>query len=294
MTVESLRCARWQSAGLACLAPFVLLAFTTAAHAADRRVIAAGMENPESVVIGHDGRLYMTVIGKSDVDGDGTVAVIVGGKPQTFAKGLDDPKGLVARGKDLFVADKNRVWKIDADGNARVYAAAEDFPVKPKFLNDIEVSPAGDVFVSDCGTFTADSAVYRITADRKVSVLVDQKSFPALKAANGLLMDGKDHLLVADFTAGRLYRASLADGSMVELASGLGGADGLARDVKGRIYVSDWKGGKVFVVKPGSPAPTLFADKFQAAADILYSAKGGALLVPDMKAGTLSAVTIDE
>jgi len=294
MVVEELRCAQSRAAALARVALIVLLMSGASVHAADRRVIAAGMENPESVVIGRDGRLYMTVIGKSDVDGDGTVAVIVGGKPQVFAKGLDDPKGLVTRGTDLFVADKARVWKIDSDGKAGVYAAAEDFPSKPKFLNDIEVSPAGDVFVSDCGTFVADAAVFRITPDRKVSVLVDQKSFPALKAANGLLMDGKDHLLVADFTAGRLYRCSLADGSMVEVASGLGGADGLARDAKGRIYVSDWKGGKVFVLEPGSTTPTLYADKFQAAADILYSAKGGALLVPDMKAGTLSAVTVDQ
>ena len=58
--------------------------------------------------------------------------------------------------------------------------------------------------------------------------------------------------------------------------------------------MSDWKGGKVFVLEPGSTTPTLYADKFQAAADILYSAKGGALLVPDTKAGTLSAVTIDQ
>ena len=233
MVVEERFCARSRAAALASVALIVLLTSGVTVHAADRRVIASGMENPESVVIGRDGRLYMTVIGKPDVDGDGTVAVIVGGRPQTFAKGLDDPKGLVAQGTDLFVADKTRVWKIDSEGKAGIYAAAEDFPNKPKFLNDIEVSPAGEVFVSDCGTFVADAAVYRITPDRKVSVLVDQKSFSALKAANGLLMDGKNHLLIADFAAGRLYRCSLADGSMVELAGGLGGADGLRVTPKG-------------------------------------------------------------
>ena len=259
---------------------------------AERQVVADGLENPESVVIGHDGRMYVTVIGKSGTDGDGTIAVIENGKPKTFAKGLDDPKGLVAHGTDLYVADKMRVWKVDASGTVTVYAAADAFPIKPKFLNDIEASPEGDIFVSDCGTFVSDSAVFRIKPSREISVVVSQKTAPPLKAANGLLLDGKDHLLVADFTAGRLYRANLADGKLDELASGFGGADGLARDVQGRVYVSDWKGGRVFVLPPSAGSPTLFLEGFQAAADIWFNAKDGTLLVPDMKAGTVTAATI--
>lgn len=288
---RSLRLCRYRAASLVIAA---LAACTTdAVRGADKEMLASGLENPESVARGHDGRLYVTVIGKSGTDGDGTVAVLEDGKAKTFARGLDDPKGLVAHGENLFVADKTRVWKIDNTGNATVYAAAEDFPVKPKFLNDIVADADGDIFVSDCGTFVSDGAVFRIKPTKEITVVVSQKTAPELKAPNGLLIDGKDNLLVADFTAGKLYRADLTDGKLTALASGFGGADGLARDGQGRVYVSDWKGGRVFVLAAGDNQAQLFVDGFQAAADVAFDAKTGKLLVPDMKAGTLTAVTPD-
>jgi SMP-30/Gluconolactonase/LRE-like region len=259
---------------------------------AERQLIAEGIANPESVVVGHDGRLYVTSIGKDGVDGDGSVVVIENGKPQTFAKGLDDPKGMVAVGSDFYVADKTRVWKIDASGAASVYAAADAFPVKPLFLNDIEASPQGDLYVSDCGRFVSDGAVFWIKPSKEIVAVVTQKTAPKLKAPNGLLYDGPEHLLLVDFTGGRLYRATLADGTLVELAKGFGGADGLTRDAKGRIYVSDWRGGRVFVMKSDSDKPKLLLKGFKSAADILFDAKSGRLLVPDMKAGTLTSVSI--
>lgn len=263
-----------------------------AADAPKQTVIASGLENPESVVQGADGKLYVTVIGKDGTDGDGSVAIIEDGNAKPFATGLDDPKGLVAHGKNLYVADKTRVWKIDPTGKASVHVAPEDFPQKPKFLNDIEVGPGGDIYVSDCGTFVSDGAVYRITPDKKTSVVLSQKTAPGLKAANGLLADGPDHLLVADFTAGKLHRLTLADGKLTEIAKGLGGTDGIARDSKGNIYVSDWKGGRVFVIEANTSTTKLLLDKFKAAADLLFLPKEGVLLVPDMKAGTITSVSI--
>jgi hypothetical protein len=90
---------------------------------------------------------------------------------------------------------------------------------------------------------------------KEITVVVSQKTAPELKAPDGLLLDGNDHLLLVDFTAGRLYRANLADGKLVELARGFGGADGLTRDAKGRIYVSNWRGGQIFVMNSESDKP---------------------------------------
>jgi gluconolactonase len=261
---------------------------------ADQQVIVEGLKSPESVALGHDGRLYVTQIGKSGVDGDGSLAVIEDGKPKLFAKGMDDPKGLVAVGSDFYIADKTRVWKVDSSGTATVFAAADAFPVKPLFLNDIEASPHGDLYVSDCGRFTSDGAVFRITPSKEITVVVSQKTAPELKAPNGLLMDGNDHLLLVDFTAGRLFKASLADGKLVELAKGFGGADGLTRDAKGRIYVSDWRRGRVFVMNSESDKPKQMLSGFKNAADIFFDAKSGKLLVPDTKAGTLTAVSLED
>ena len=68
-----------------------------------------GMKNPESATVGMDGKVYVTVIGEFGKDGDGSVVVIEDGKAVPFAKGMDDPKGICAFQKWLFVADNTRV-----------------------------------------------------------------------------------------------------------------------------------------------------------------------------------------
>src|SRR5262245_31336667 len=95
---------------------------TRSANALDKVLLAEGLDNPESAVVGTDGKIYVTLIGKSNVDGDGQVVIIEEGKARPFAKGLNDPKGIGHRGSEFFVADKNRVWRIDATGAANVYA----------------------------------------------------------------------------------------------------------------------------------------------------------------------------
>jgi len=271
-----------------------VLTFPPRSSAAEQQVIVKGLRSPESVAIGPDGRLYVTEIGRSGFDGDGAVAVIEEGKPKPFAKGLDDPKGLVVHGSDLFVADKTRVWRIDSSGAASVYAAADAFPVKPLFLNDIEANAAGDLYVSDCGKFTSDGAIFCIKASKEITVVTSQKTAPDLKAPNGVLVDGDSHLLFVDFTSGRLNRVTLADGKMVELAKGFGGADGLTRDTKGRIYASDWRNGRVFVMNSESDQPRLLLKGFKSPADIFFDAKGNRLLIPDTRAGTITALPTED
>ena len=106
--------------------PTLLLLWTPALDAGDAlpKPLVTGLKNPESVAVGSDGRIYVTEIGEFGKDGDGRVMVIVNGKAVPFATGLDDPKGMVAWQKWLFVTDKKRVWRIDHTGKAKVFAAA--------------------------------------------------------------------------------------------------------------------------------------------------------------------------
>ena len=79
--------------------PWVLLsalALVGPAAAAPPKPLVTGLKNPESVCVGPDGRVYVTVIGEFDKDGDGGVVVVDDGKAVPFATGLDDPKGMVA------------------------------------------------------------------------------------------------------------------------------------------------------------------------------------------------------
>jgi len=266
--------------------------------------LVTGLENPESVCIGPDGRIYVSVIGKFDKEGDGSIVVLQDGKAIPFATGLDDPKGLVAHGNFLYVADRTRVWRIDQKGKAEVYVDASAFPRQPLFLNDIEVSlfnPTDPqsanvvpvLFVSDSGDLKGKGgAVYRIDPKRKVSLFLDSVKGARLNTPNGLRVASEYHLHFADFGTGELFLVRLADGKMTKLADGFGGADGITYDHFGRLYISDWKNGKVFVIGRPGDKPVVLAEGFGNAADICLSKDGKSILVPDMKAGTLTAVPI--
>jgi glucose/arabinose dehydrogenase len=261
-----------------------------------------GLKNPESVAVGVskvDGKFKFTTvvseIGEFGTDGDGKITIIDGAKKSTLADGLDDPKGVVFVGDQLFVTDKTRVWRIGPKGGKEVFAAAEAFPTKPNFLNDIEADAAGNLYVSDSGEFKdgkpagTGGAVFKITPDGKATTLLDQTK---VKTPNGLLMDGADALLVGDFTSGELNRVSLKDGSSTKIADGLIGCDGLVFDYDGNLYATSWSEGVVSLLRDGKGPAVAYGPKFQASADLCLNPKTGQLMIPDMKAGTLVGVSI--
>jgi len=271
----------------------VLLLWTPTLDAGDAlpRPLVTGLKNPESVAVGSDGRIYVTEIGEFGKDGDGRVMVIVKGKAVPFATGLDDPKGMVAWQKWLFVTDNKRVWRIDLTGKAKVFAAAEAFPTPPLFLNDIAVDEQGILYVSDSGDLQGGGvAIYRIDPRGKVALVTNAKRAPALKLPNGLVLDGMWHLLVVDSGTGELLRIKIADGTAEKVAAGFGFGDGLAWDMHGRLFVSDWKAGRVYVIPRPDEKPVLAAKGFQSAADICLDPTRKFILVPDMKAGTVTAI----
>ena len=259
--------------------------------------IASGMKNPESVCIGADGRTYVTEIGEFGKDGDGRVLVIVDGMATPFATGLNDPKGIVAFEKDLYVTDQTRVVKVDAKGQVTTFAATDQFPLTPLFLNDIAVElKSGSLFVSDSGDLKGmGGAVFKIDMKSgKVNILDDAKSIPGLNTPNGLALDGATHLLLVDFGSGALYRIQIADKSFEKINEGFDGGDGLTWGKDGSLLISSWKTGKVFKAKRPDQKAVLISDRFEQAADSCLDPTGRFLLVPDMKAGTLTALPIAE
>jgi len=260
------------------------------AQAQERRV--EGLETPESVVVGPDGRLYVSEIGGFGSDGDGKISVIgSAGKPETFARGLDDPKGLAASRDAIYAADKTRIWKIDMKGEATVFVKTEAFPQRPLFLNDLAFDGGGNLYASDTGDIEkgGKGAIFRVTPDGAVTMLISEAKNPAIKSPNGLLSESADKLLVVDFSTGDLLRLDVQKLTTDKLADGFGGGDGLARDAEGMLYISDWKNGKVWKLDLRTPAarPQQYARSFKAAADIALSSDSQFLLVPDMKAGEL-------
>lgn len=272
------------------LALVALISITAQAHETKK---ITGLKMPESAIAAKDGRVFVSEIGEFGKDGDGQITVIdKNGEAKVFAQGLDDPKGLAIVDKDLYVADNHRVIKITPDGKTLVFAAAEAFPDAPQFLNDLESDAAGNIYVSDSGDLKGvGGAVYKINPQGKVTTIINGKQDARVLAPNGLLMGKTPNcIMVVDFVSGVLYRLDMKKNTLIEVAKGFGGGDGIVKGKKGQFFVSDWKNGKVFSVKLEKGAVAngeLIKEGFAAAADIAPSLDGKFLLVPDMKAGEL-------
>lgn len=263
-------------------------------HYAPQKI--TGLKTPESAVQAKDGRIFISEINEFGKDGDGQITLLDGdGKRSVFAKGLDDPKGLAIIGKDLYVADKTRVWKINASGKASVFAAASAFPKTPLFLNDLEADPQGNLYVSDSGDIFntgRGGAIYKISPDGVVHTLINDVKDARIKAPNGLLADDTGNVLIeVDFLSGILYSLNMKTGALVDIAEGFGGGDGLVHHSNGTMYVSDWKGGKVYSVDTKGDVH-LIKQGYQSAADIAITKDERYLLVPDMKAGELDFIAL--
>ncbi|APW62769.1 PQQ-dependent sugar dehydrogenase [Paludisphaera borealis] len=258
------------------------------------KAVVTGLTNPESVVVNGQGQVFVSVVGEFGRDGDGAVLKIDQGKAVPFVSGLDDPKGLVAHQQWLFVADKTRVLRIDGQGKSEVFAPASAFPTPPKFLNDLAVDvESGTLFVSDSGDLKGgEGAVFQISPKGGVSLVLDKKGLPALHTPNGLLLDGASHLLLGDFGTGALYRIKLANSSVEKVADDLGTVDGLAWDQFGRLFISDYKGGRVFAIARPGTKPVLLVEGLKSAADLTVDPTAKRLLIPDMGGGSVVSVAI--
>lgn len=277
-----------------CLLCFSVLFGTTSY--ADGLQPLSGLLTPESVLQAPDGKVYVSEINGFGKDGDGQIRVINHGKSNVLVQGLDDPKGLAMSGPYLLIADKTKILRVNLKqhpAKAEVYVDGSAFPQLPQFLNDLDTDAQGNLYVSDSGDILGTGkggAVYKITPQRKVMLLIDGNLDARVLAPNGLLADATgEHVLMVDFTSGVMYKLNTASQQLQEIASGFGGGDGIVQTANGDIYVSDWKSGKVFLVDSHGQT-SLLKQGYQSAADIALSTDGKHLLVPDMKAGQLDVI----
>lgn len=268
-----------------------LLALMPISTFAKDPVKITGLKTPESVIQAKDGNIYISEINEFGKDGDGQISKVdKNGNVTVFATGMDDPKGLTMIGDKLYVADKNKVLEVNKDGTWQVYGSQMAFPGTPVFLNDIEADKLGNLYVSDSGNLKSGGQIYKIAkSGAPITVVVDSKN-PDILAPNGLLFEGRNNLLSVDFESGILYRVNLSTGATTNLAKGFGGGDGMVKTKAGKIYISDWKAGKVYKVVAGKAH--LVKEGYQAAADIALTKDEKFIMVPDMKAGELDFIPL--
>jgi sugar lactone lactonase YvrE len=166
-------------------------------QAAERPPTVRDLKNPESAVVGNDGRVYVSEIGAFDKDGDGRIAVVENGSVRTFAAGLDDPKGLDSWRDWLFVTDKTRVLRIDARGRSEVIADADDFPRRPLFLNDLLVHSPGRMLVVDLNS----GNLYLLDVETGST----DKLSGGYGGGDGIARDSRDRTYVSDYANGRVF-----------------------------------------------------------------------------------------
>tara|TARA_B100000768_G_scaffold180671_1_gene201257 strand:- start:1215 stop:2039 length:825 start_codon:yes stop_codon:yes gene_type:complete len=266
---------------------FFLLA-CTANISFSHEVIYEGLSKPESVAEGSDGFIYVSEIGEMDKDGDGKISKIdKKGNITPFATGLYDPKGIVFYKNKLYVTDRDVIIEVNTDGTWSVFGSTMAFPKTPVFLNDIDVDPDGNFYITDTSNFETGGIVFKMNLAGDITVLFDETT-KNTKAPNGVLPIGNNKLLLLDW-GGELFEANIKSKKIKKLGEGFLGGDGLAIK-NGDIYISSWKEGKVYKFKDGKSKVIL--DGFEAAADIALSKDKTHLIIPDMKAGTVTMYPI--
>jgi hypothetical protein len=269
--------------------------------------IEAGLNNPESShydkqsksiyisnvagdATGKDGNGYISKIDLSKNDKAPVKELTVA----EWAKGFHAPKGLQAFKGYLWVSDIDRVARIEISDPTKILFI--DIPGS-KFLNDIAISPAGDVYVSD---MIADR-IYVIGRNLKASLFAEGSE---LDGPNGLfyhqgwlMVAGWGKGLQSDFSTtvmGRLSRIHPTTKKVQSLSVPFGNLDGLEHlgGKWGGFIVSDWMAGKIYSWKFKDQAPLLIAEGLQGAADIGWIPEHQLLLVPEMKANRLNAFQI--
>jgi glucose/arabinose dehydrogenase len=247
---------------------------------------------------GPGGKVYIAIAGEQGKSGTGAVMTLNKDELVPIAGGLDDPRGIAVVGgfqKGVFITDKDRIWRIDGKGTAEVYVTSDAFPKPPVSLQGLTVDPeakGGKLYVADAGdSANKGGAVYAVTNSKNVSVVVDQSRWPELKQPKALVLDGQNHLLVTDAGSGTLNRIYLADGKVEKVAEGLGSADNIVWDRFGRLFVSDSKSGKVFVIGRPGDRPVMLADGLDGVVALSMDPAGKQVLVANRKSGSVTALT---
>jgi hypothetical protein len=277
------------------------LIFSTNLKAAEAWTVSEGLMNPESVA--YDAvrdRYYVSNVAgvPNEKDGVGFISIVGGDGTMTEAEwvsGLNAPKGTALLNDTLYVSDIDRLVAIDVTtGEISGTWDAEG----AQFLNDVALSDAGDVYVSDMFT----DAIWRLSDDSFELWL----QYPGLMHPNGLRVDGERLVVAAwgtplnpDFSTGRpgyLVTVGLANKAVTALGSiePVGNLDGIAPDGEGNWIVSDWLAGALYRIDAEGNAEMLM-DLNQGSADIDAHMAGGSLrvIVPMMNDSALVAYTIE-
>ena len=256
---------------------------------------------PEGIAAGPRGRIYASSLnfnatsGPANIcvlDRSGTIVDLISVPPAT-ATGVARLLGMLyVPSEGLYVGDigGGRVIRVDVNTHA-ITTIATGFGAPNAFARD----HFGNLWVSDSfpGTVTRIAPGGATTTYSYPTELAPRAGETPGFGANGLAFDrGEHYLYVAETSRDQIYRIAYSSGSLGAISlfaqgvagGALDGADGIAFDVKGNLYVCSNQSDEVAVLDPAGHVVAEYrgtgADAFSSPASLIV--RGRTVYVSDL------------
>lgn len=279
------------------LIAFVLTAAASAVQA-QQVLKPAGLSTPECIRYDAAGDRWIVSNRGADApnDGfislmnpDGSIAVlkwIEGGRNGVT---LNDPLGIFVTATRVYAADTAAVHVFDRATGAPVRSTPIPGAVR---LNDLTVSPAGDVYVTDSGNDQTPGALFRIAANGTVSEWVARSA--DLQRPNGIAVTARGDI-VHGGRGEELYTRAPSGQLLSRRTLPTGRFDGIVALADGALLVASQDGHLVYHLPATGAAPVVVAKDLDVPAAIGFDTKRRKLAVPQIRgtqAGTVTLVDV--
>ena len=277
---------------------FIIIFFISSPiYSLEVKWVVDGLNEPESVVFDKkNSAIYISNINGDPlkIDKNGYISKIsVDGQilDKKWITGLDAPKGMAIFNDYLFVADVNKIWRINTSNKKKKLFSVNG----AGFLNDLVVDKKGRIYASDMFK----NRIYQLKNEN----ITIWKQSKLLDSPNGLLIEG-NYLIIACWgkiksgfdteIKGKLIKVNLKTREIQKFFSTrpIGNLDGIVFNKDNGYLSTDWINGKLFSInKKGIVTNSFKINK--GAADLEILMHKNLILIPMMKNNNLTAFQYD-
>ena len=157
-----------------------------------------------------------------------TESTLIRARRELYARGLEDPCGVIFVGSTLWAADRKGVYRVTR-GKVELVYPAKSFPRPLHFLNDLAVGHGGSLYVSDTGDSTAagHGAVFRLAPGKRPTVLAGSDTVRGAVQRERSFHRRRRQLVHRGISDSGVLSVTDGKGRWRNLAQGLGSPDGI-------------------------------------------------------------------
>lgn len=248
--------------------------------AADIAWVAEGdFCEPETVLALPDNTLLVSNVCDFKQDGNGYLSRLQADGQVLdwhFVEGLDAPLGMAIHQQQVYVIDRNRLKVFDWPA----FSPAFTIEMETSVANDLAISPAGDIFVTD----TAKGEVIHIRQGGQQSVLTGAANF---ENANGIAFHDGDLYVGGQ----RLWRVDLQSNEIATIGpEWISDIDGIEFEADGTMQITPVAG--PLIRYRGDDDIEVLAGPGVSSANHGYAEKSGLALIPTGFDNTVIAIRV--